>query len=582
MHKQLGLERTIFLSLFFFFFVLLFVDVSYAVSPIEQLFETIRFDPVQVYGANPWFIDLILFLIFFIGLTNFILAERIGKPASVAFGLMLAVGLNYWMGSIGKNLASFGSIFALAFVGIMIILLYHLLNATPLHGHPWVINSLTYLAAFLALMTLGSMVWDWLGQAGGIGSALQALLTVLALVALGICAWGLFRSVGLMRQITTGIPQLQTDVQNLGGQLQGIDRQNANLQHSVDSLSNQMVDTEVRQNEALAQLERRFAQDVALIRQDLGNLQTNVTNIAQATGQISTLSQTLTTIQNTLGTLEAQIIQLQGEMLTPASLQALSERFTQIDTYLSQTRTFLDSQLSALDTQIKTIIREQAELAKKPELVDAVKNALKTDLTSLQAEVSKLEQFKAELNRDLDSAKQELEAAIKDAKATKPQPKVNTTRRTQNTRVKLSQTQQILQNTQELLGRVAKLEEQIRAIDVTEGQVESREIQIVSQLENLHKQLTQFIPQLQKELSSSKDVKLKENYADFVKNSKKLANWKLDNLDVKKLELRASDLRNIAQSIENKPPLDKLRNLLFEIASFYDTWAKLKNPSVPK
>jgi hypothetical protein len=146
-------------------FVLLSLPFVFA-NPIEQFFNIIAFNPVSVYESSRGFIDLILFIMFFVGISMKLLTERIGKKAAIAFGFMLAVGLSVWMMMRGITLASFGPVWMGVILFIMAYMIYYLAYQLiqPPETHRFLAAALAYVLIYPMYKVAAPEFFDWLRQ----------------------------------------------------------------------------------------------------------------------------------------------------------------------------------------------------------------------------------------------------------------------------------------------------------------------------------------------------------------------------------------------------------------------------------
>ncbi|MEM4268136.1 MAG: hypothetical protein QXK37_04885 [Candidatus Woesearchaeota archaeon] len=117
--------------LLFFTFIALLFSVSFASAQenmLEPVFDTLsRLRLFENYERHPFVADFIVFLVIFIGLSRFLLLERIGSPASSGIGIILALALAFfeyrtdW--SIGRNLGPIVVIILMLILGVFIYLL---------------------------------------------------------------------------------------------------------------------------------------------------------------------------------------------------------------------------------------------------------------------------------------------------------------------------------------------------------------------------------------------------------------------------------------------------------------------------
>jgi hypothetical protein len=135
-------------------------------NPIEQLFQVIAFDPSYIYNLAPGFIDLILLMMFFVGISMKILTDRIGKKAAIAFGFMLAIGLSVWMITNGISLVSFGPVWLGIILFIMAYMIYYIVLqlVQPPETHRFMAASLAYIIIYPMYKVAVPNFFSWLEQ----------------------------------------------------------------------------------------------------------------------------------------------------------------------------------------------------------------------------------------------------------------------------------------------------------------------------------------------------------------------------------------------------------------------------------
>jgi hypothetical protein len=148
-------------------------------DPVFQMLSDLRL--IENYAQFPYVIDMIIFLILFIGLARFILAERIGSVAATGLGLMLSIGLTFFEYSrdfsIGKNLGPVAMLIAALLVGMFLFMI--ILRAG---GQTKVAALAAYAVTFALMVSAYPPLVDYL-RTTTLGGALFAIMTLLWLIA---------------------------------------------------------------------------------------------------------------------------------------------------------------------------------------------------------------------------------------------------------------------------------------------------------------------------------------------------------------------------------------------------------------
>jgi predicted nucleic acid-binding Zn-ribbon protein len=566
MHKQLRVERTIFFVVFALFLTSFIFPHAMAASPIEQLFETLRFDPQAIYG-NGWFVDLILFLVFFIGLTNRILGERLGKPAAVGFGLMMAVGLNIYMASLGKNLASFGGIFALAFVAIMIILLYHLLNATPLHSHPWVVNALTFLAAMLAIVTLGSSIVEWMMGAGSIAQAIVGLLTILTVVA-ALVVLGFFGR-SIFQGFQNSTPELNRRFDNVENQLSNM---NTNLHDRHDSHDRDLYQIVVGQQQTeqqLRDLDTALQTSTNLLQNMMRDIQTEITDIKQTLTQLQQMQNYMQQMQATINRID-QFLQTNLITILDDRIKANTEPyFTRFQTDLTQIQALINSRIDQVLADMRNIVTDNTKLEQILQRLGEQDSQLQTYITSIRNDISTLNAEQTTIKSKLTSAIRKLNEIIATLKNKNPGDGKKFIIAINSFNQDTGDITANLGAITPLLNRLAQTGQLIDVEIAKEGQREVAERKTVEDLEKIEAQIPKALDEIKKHTN-----------ADQVKKIEALLNLaqktKIAELKKGQIQTYIKVLRTVIQSVQSQRGFEALTNVLKALEQKYIELGKEK------
>lgn len=178
------------------FFVFLFSSVVIAAEEesiqdiLSSVFEPLAgkdFNFAKTYDDYGKFIDLILYIVFFIGVAQFTLMKRFegvgGKLVVVVVGIMLAVGLSAWAYSQNPpfTLKSFGPI-AGAIVSLFIFVSMFKIVRAMMGGHGWGEGSsaffITFIFVWYCMQAVVPQVTDWIYSVPVIGGILPLFINI--------------------------------------------------------------------------------------------------------------------------------------------------------------------------------------------------------------------------------------------------------------------------------------------------------------------------------------------------------------------------------------------------------------------
>ena len=98
-------------------------------NPINQILEPFReIDIASTYQTNYLFIDFVIYLLIFVGLSKFVFSKRFsgngGKAISVGVGLILSLSMSIFSYTTGFSIGSFGPIAAIILMLLVGMLLF--------------------------------------------------------------------------------------------------------------------------------------------------------------------------------------------------------------------------------------------------------------------------------------------------------------------------------------------------------------------------------------------------------------------------------------------------------------------------
>lgn len=151
--------------------ILLFTSLTmvvYAASPMANaasVFDSIfgYFGNIaDVYGEYSTVIDLIIYLILFMGLAKATLPEKFKGGVQTAIGLMLAISLTVWEAAAGFNIASFGPFAAMIAVILLGFSMYKMFRSFNVRGFPSAVMGVV--VSYFALFAVVPQIFTWLNE----------------------------------------------------------------------------------------------------------------------------------------------------------------------------------------------------------------------------------------------------------------------------------------------------------------------------------------------------------------------------------------------------------------------------------
>jgi hypothetical protein len=183
---------------FFIFLVSLLVFSGLATAVLAQqeggVFDALlgpfgRLD--QVYGKFSFFIDTVIYLIIFLGLSKFVLGKRFGKEGravTVGVGVVLALSLALFEARTGFNIASFGPVAALILLALMGYSVWVGIKSLEIEGvDNLTMSAIAYLLVYFGILMAvpGAAVW--------INTRVPVIGALLALLALGFTIYIIYK-----------------------------------------------------------------------------------------------------------------------------------------------------------------------------------------------------------------------------------------------------------------------------------------------------------------------------------------------------------------------------------------------------
>lgn len=131
--------------------VLLCVNIAYAQSPVERVFESLgELNIPDSYEEYHIGVDFIIYLLIFGGVLNATASDKFGKPATVGLALALSIAMIVFESRQGFALGDFWYVAIVALVASVVGLLYHKLKNVQ-GNHSWTFICIGYIAAYLIL-----------------------------------------------------------------------------------------------------------------------------------------------------------------------------------------------------------------------------------------------------------------------------------------------------------------------------------------------------------------------------------------------------------------------------------------------
>lgn len=131
--------------------LLLCINIAYAQSPVETLFETLgELNIPESYEEYFLGVDFVLYLLIFGGVLNATASEKFGKPATVGLALALSIAMVVFESNQGFALGDFWYVAVLALVAMVIGLIYSKLHSLK-GDHKWTFISIGYVVAYIIL-----------------------------------------------------------------------------------------------------------------------------------------------------------------------------------------------------------------------------------------------------------------------------------------------------------------------------------------------------------------------------------------------------------------------------------------------
>ena len=182
---------------FFLAAVFIFSSLALAVSAQPQApnFWEAIFQPFgsrleSVYDKFGPFIDAVIYLIIFLGLTQATLgrvfeSRKGGKAVMTGVGIVLAISLALWEREAGFNIKSFGPVAALILIALMGYAIWTALKSLEIEGlDTFTTTAIAYLLVFNSMAAVVPNVIQWINKNMPIVGAILALLAAVFTIAI--------------------------------------------------------------------------------------------------------------------------------------------------------------------------------------------------------------------------------------------------------------------------------------------------------------------------------------------------------------------------------------------------------------
>jgi len=173
-----------------FLFLILLVSNVFAQNVVEDVLSAIAgddFDITRIYDKYGAFIDIVVYLIVFVGVANATLMKRFkgagGKAITIGVGIVLAVSLAYWGRSTDPpfTIASFGPFAGFVLALLIFVAIYEIMKGflrTSTLGGKGKAAIIAFVIVWYGMQTVAPGVTKWVGEIPTIGPVLKAIVSI--------------------------------------------------------------------------------------------------------------------------------------------------------------------------------------------------------------------------------------------------------------------------------------------------------------------------------------------------------------------------------------------------------------------
>lgn len=178
-------------AIFIFSSLALAASAQQAPNFWEAIFQPFGSRLEQVYDRFGPFIDAVIYLIIFLGLTQATLGRifesrgRGGKTVIIGIGIVLALSLALWEREAGFNIKSFGPVAALILISLMGYAVWTAIKSLEIEGvDTFTTTAIAYLLVYNSMAAIVPNIIEWINKHMPIVGAILALLTAVFTIAI--------------------------------------------------------------------------------------------------------------------------------------------------------------------------------------------------------------------------------------------------------------------------------------------------------------------------------------------------------------------------------------------------------------
>ncbi|RKX19119.1 MAG: hypothetical protein DRP35_08210 [Candidatus Zixiibacteriota bacterium] len=136
-------------------------------NPINQILEPFReIDIASTYQQNYLFIDFVIYLLIFVGLSKFVFSKRFsgngGKAISVGVGLILSLSMSVFSYTTGFSIGSFGPIAAIILMLLVGMLLFGFIR--QIGGNTVNSGIGAFIVTYFLMRSVTPEIYDWVAK----------------------------------------------------------------------------------------------------------------------------------------------------------------------------------------------------------------------------------------------------------------------------------------------------------------------------------------------------------------------------------------------------------------------------------
>lgn len=191
-----NMNKKLLFGLFVALFLILSINSVYAIDILDSILQPFRGSDVgRIYDTYSLFIDAVLYLLLFLGLTQMVYVKvygkKEGKLVAVAIGLALTFAMALMESRTGFRLGSLMPIGAIVLMFALFILLYNLFNGV--FNDTGASLALAFLIIYAFIMSTFSFLYQWLETNAPLLAALIQIAMIISFVVLIIKLIGMFK-----------------------------------------------------------------------------------------------------------------------------------------------------------------------------------------------------------------------------------------------------------------------------------------------------------------------------------------------------------------------------------------------------